>query len=923
MNQVQYESKVERVAFQPRSTGSAVPALAEELNRQQQAFRQNMNYDLANFARYNQTAAANEQLASNFRASDLKSLAGLSQTISKGIVEETERNNQRQMEEGLMQAYLDGVSPEDGLAFDIAEGYLKDTDDQIQAVGDRAQATGAPFMGVQKLRELSGWKQYGYAMGVAQNAQAGYAAAMDQALAEMPGDLSSAEKAVYLSNERAKFFNETGLMGLNPALLNKYAFPGMREVDSAYLNAWRKQDEDAVKEEIIGEAQQILVASPVENFGKAIDTLTRTGITRGAARAQALKWLEDADEIDEVGAQLSWDGKLTWAEKYPAEFREARREAVKREVGNYEISQAELQLEGKGWYEQVSELWEKEPPSNEELTAAERYMQDNFNGWVDPRLDKWKARTTDAEAAAYFNQEFDSLSRAGMLTEAALNNPQVPKSVRDRYINDARMQDKARTDAPEFKAHMSQIEKDVKRAAGIQGLEPGGPGVELAVSQAQAKFQTDMMGAIQSGTMSASQAANNAYGLFKQELESSKDNPDGTYYYDVKNDGGFVNVIPKGGTRDWKEQLSNVNQALRTQGSAALDTEGLIPAMTIDDAIKNINSPNYQYPPIATYISNQLGGAVSPWEVLNRQAIKRGYGELPVNPRLQQITQGMRPEFVRMLHYKPSYSSVSRAYASTGSFDPTRVPKGYGNVILEAASANGIDPAILAGLIEVESNFNPKARSGAGAVGIAQIMPGYHPTVDPTQPIESIHYAAKYLRQLTDQLGDPMEAIYAYNGGPGGIRKSAENRAYQPKVLRAAAKYGHNPTGNPWTNPALLNPRLAYITGNIGPTSTGPHLDVKEEGGGNFAPNALDRYVVVDDPQKGRVPLSKVRVTAGQANHRRRGSHGVDYGTHSGTKVYLRGGARVVGRQKTVHGDKLTIQLPNGKRYTFLHGRSA
>lgn len=917
--QLQFQGSARAKGFAPRDLGSLIPAMQEHNQQQEQ-----------NLALYQQAEGRNLNAVSKANADNTarnwESLSQFSGTLSKYLVEETQRQSQRDMEDGLMQAYLDGIDPAEEMAFNIAEGYLKDTDDQIQAVGDAAQASGAPFMGVQKLRSLSGWKQYGYAMGVAQNAQNAYGQSLETLLKDMPPNLSSAEKAAYLSNARAQFFQQTGLMGINPALLNKYAFPGMREVDSAYLNKWRKQDEDAAKEEIIAEGQQTLLADPVSNFGRAIDTLTRSGMTRGAARAQALKWVESSTEIDDIGSTLSWDGKLTWAEKYPAEFREARREAVKRESGNYDIAQAELQLQGKQWYDKVSEMWEQNPPTDEEVAAADRYMLDEFNGWSDPRLDKWKARTTDAEAAKFFDSQFDSLDRAGMLTEAMLNDPQVPKAVRDRYLNNAKMQDKARTEAPEFKAHMSQIEKDVKRLAGIQGLEPGGPGVELAVAKAQSKFQKDMMAAMQSGTMSPTQAADNAYALFKQQTDLAENQDPNIqkrsdYYYDPTD--GFINVIPKGTSQGWTKHLSAVNNALNTKGSNALDSHRLIPEATMKEAMTKINSPNYVYPPIATYISNQLGGTISPWEVMNRQAQAMGLGELPPNPRLQQITQGMRPEFVRMLSYKPSYNSVTRAYASTGSFDPSRVPNGYGSVILQAASANGVDPAILAGLIEVESNFNPKARSVAGAVGIAQIMPGYHPTVDPTNATASIHYAAKYLRELTAQLGDPMEAIYAYNGGPGGIRKSAENRAYQPKVLKAAAKYGYNPTGNPWTNPAFLNPRLAYVTGNIGPTSTGPHLDVKRADRGNFKPTDLDRYVMVDDPEKGRVPLSKVGTSDGQAEHRARGSHGIDYRTYSGTKVYLKGGAKVVGSTRTEHGDKVTIQLPNGQKYTFLHGRSA
>ena len=140
--------------------------------------------------------------------------------------------------------------------------------------------------------------------------------------------------------------------------------------------------------------------------------------------------------------------------------------------------------------------------------------------------------------------------------------------------------------------------------------------------------------------------------------------------------------------------------------------------------------------------------------------------------------------------------------------------------------------------------------------------------------------------------------------------------------MKAAAKYGYG-ADRGWSNPALLHPRIAYITGNIGPTSTGPHLDVKRVGGGRFDAKALDRYVEVDDPTLGRVPLSRIPVTETFDGHVARGSHGIDYGTYSGSKVYLRGGAKVVSSSPTEHGDKLTIQLPNGQQFTFLHGKKA
>ena len=118
------------------------------------------------------------------------------------------------------------------------------------------------------------------------------------------------------------------------------------------------------------------------------------------------------------------------------------------------------------------------------------------------------------------------------------------------------------------------------------------------------------------------------------------------------------------------------------------------------------------------------------------------------------------------------------------------------------------------------------------------------------------------------------------------------------------------------------SPMLIYTSGNIGPTSTGPHLDVKRVDRQEFAPDALDNFIEVEDPELGKVPLSQVPITGDFAEHKARGSHGIDYGLYSGTKIYAKNGAKVVNTQPSEHGDVVTIELPNGLQYTFLHGKA-
>ena len=78
------------------------------------------------------------------------------------------------------------------------------------------------------------------------------------------------------------------------------------------------------------------------------------------------------------------------------------------------------------------------------------------------------------------------------------------------------------------------------------------------------------------------------------------------------------------------------------------------------------------------------------------------------------------------------------------------MPNGYGNAIQSAAQKHGIDPSILAGLIETESSWDPAAISPSGARGLGQFMPATAREfgVDVNDPISSINGAAQYLKYL-------------------------------------------------------------------------------------------------------------------------------------------------------------------------------
>jgi soluble lytic murein transglycosylase-like protein len=137
----------------------------------------------------------------------------------------------------------------------------------------------------------------------------------------------------------------------------------------------------------------------------------------------------------------------------------------------------------------------------------------------------------------------------------------------------------------------------------------------------------------------------------------------------------------------------------------------------------------------------------------------------------------------------PSAAPVSGA-AGSSAFD---------SEINAAAASNGIDPALLKGLVSQESGFNPSARSGAGAVGLTQLMPGTASALgvtNPLDPAQSLQGGAKYLREQLDRFGgDETLALAAYNAGPGAVQKYggvppyAETQNYVTSVMSKAAAF--------------------------------------------------------------------------------------------------------------------------------------
>lgn len=87
------------------------------------------------------------------------------------------------------------------------------------------------------------------------------------------------------------------------------------------------------------------------------------------------------------------------------------------------------------------------------------------------------------------------------------------------------------------------------------------------------------------------------------------------------------------------------------------------------------------------------------------------------------------------------------------------------------ARETGLDPRLLAGLVWAESSFIPDAVSSAGAIGLAQLMPGTAAglQVDPWDPEANLRGGARYLVEQIERFDSLELGLAAYNAGPGRV----------------------------------------------------------------------------------------------------------------------------------------------------------
>ncbi|MDR2075876.1 MAG: lytic transglycosylase domain-containing protein [Desulfovibrio sp.] len=156
--------------------------------------------------------------------------------------------------------------------------------------------------------------------------------------------------------------------------------------------------------------------------------------------------------------------------------------------------------------------------------------------------------------------------------------------------------------------------------------------------------------------------------------------------------------------------------------------------------------------------------------------------------QLERYKQGGAPP--QPLRVGISFSSPLPAFA------PQNTDPDWKSIIQAASRRHGLDEALLAAVMQVESRFNPSAVSPDGARGVMQIMPltgrelGLENFFDPAANTDA---GARYLAEMLRMFSRLDLSLAAYNAGPGAVRQYGGRippyRETQDYVARVLALY--------------------------------------------------------------------------------------------------------------------------------------
>jgi hypothetical protein len=904
---------------------------------------------------------------------NLESLAGLSEGISKMVVDLKEKRDTEKQIEGYQLVYTLGAKWQEYLALKAGEADIEAKDTAYNAIIEQLRNRGISESQIEQLRNLSGQRLYG--------AMKAFATQGVQSFEEFRSENADREfdingqtytmstainggmpvKAAIDTILRGEFFEQ--FKGMDSTFLNEYLMPGMRKIEerenAVFADAYNK-NLALIRDEEDARALRTDIDS-ARNLGRSLGDASQAWIMRTSGgtpvglRRQRAKLISiyadmaavgeftinDLESLGQAGVILKGSAKeQLFKDLYKKDYKQledAIQEYNKEQYNDFQSDQTIkkeefIRVAGPAIREQIAGKSEKEIRAI--YDAVEQRWMELFNE-SPPQVLRYQEQMAVQEAT----ELLDRMKNDGTLSKDYLYNGKFSAETIAKY------EQYATNYAEQAKLERTQAISGAKGALSkvVNTTTQFKEGEEEAqlLPYIQSEIDTRAYQMIRDGAEPGA-----AYTQAGLDVSKQIKDGEGKFAREEGVNGRFLVLGKDSGQLAQRQRREKLRTRI-SEDNSLITKEVLLTPEEVQKAKRVGNGGSM--PHIVTTLQ-QFYPTLSPYEIIERQLELAG--ETFENMPPEGEVYGFLPPELRMFTtYRPSLSRTARA---------TRLATG-------ATGKAAFEP-LLNLIASKESRSTDPANDGYDAINLA----GSYKATTFTERFGRRYdqFTVAEIRQLQDKgiihatgrnqiIGITLQSLIDQGVvSPNEMyTEDVQDKAAIALVNRRAGKFfaqgGQVPIlgmGQEWeglkkVDPAYLTdvmqqvrtnlqnerfdvermrPEIVYRVGNIGPTSTGSHLDVKDVKGTFFGRKSLDEYIGFQTAE-GTIPLSAgVTVSGGEFGASRSyGQHlGWDYAMPAGTPVVLRNGARPISSVRTEHGEKLTIGLPDGRRFTFLHGET-
>ena len=908
----------------------------------------------------NQTRIKSAATKGDNAVSMLEGLTQFSSTIAETVTEIKKQQDDQATLDGYMEVMENGgISPQQQANIDNTQALLNQAGEAQDKIVDGLQARNVNPSVVTQLLTGNKARDIGRVK-----------AHMEIITAEFPAFLqeqyeqqklhTAAERAAATPQLLETYLKQNQVFGL------RYEFMGeslmkMRGAINAQVESARRSDvanqssmmRDDATSNFIRTKDGAALTEAFNMISRSYDSDGRTPMGRTAAKNEIYKLLSDTTlfsdaDVDRILGEAQTD-QGSWRDRFPRDYDNLISQRTDDTEREFQAKDTQERRKGKEAEKGLLD-WVKNEWDGSEETLKSIIQKAKEEGIPTDRLQVYLANTNEQQNEDYWNELFQAAAEDGTLDSEDVNAPGVPFEVREKWATAAKGMSDARNDAgvskEEVKSEFSTALKFNLR--GESTAREAHFSHVSATNFALKEYYRRLKSYSKNGTMSPSEAAQKARTDVLNMIQNKSGPFTVTGSIDAEGTQAFYNKFTPGNHAGAATGLKAINTAAAaaefSKDPTVMNRANLVSTGVIANIAQRLEAGGgVSIPPVFHEYAKASKGQYTAEDIVNAQLTKHGYTQQIQPGAVQSVKQSINdPRLQRIFEAnRLTQDNLNTAIIGSGNAPATvRLgTSGFQDVIALGQASGFQFPQVMAGMWALESGwgkyhsgknnvFNIKDFSGGGTLKNGSRWRDYGSVLESAQDFTELMKDKRYAPGLA-KARTPRQALEAiaaagYAGG---------ESTYVDKVLRVMRGQGVNvdqpfaTTSSPTRNQGHMTPTLAYITSDIGPTSTGEHLDVKDVTGARFQENALDNFVEVADPEFGRISLGSLKQKLpGRGDsfdqHLARGSHGIDYPTAKGSKLFIKNGARVVSKTSTVHGDKVVIQLPDGRRFSFLHGKA-